>query len=400
MTCPTWRTRVALVSGVAVAVVAAVAPVADAGTPPLPLPIGSGPARPPVPAPAPPGPTLPLPLPRISVAPLVPPRPAEPTPAPPVGRPGTPKPPAPAPGGRPAPVLDDEGVPGTGPHPPVDPENAGEVIAGDPGADLYPEQPVDAATTPQARRVAALRDLQRRIQYLHNILTRTRDDLAALERRPDPVPRLLTALTGAEATPAPARWATAAAADTPAGHAVALSAAIASAETELTRRREEGAALERQLARRAQAALSAPAGPVTVERGHPGGRLRRPVPGPVSSSFGVRFDPYYHVWQLHAGVDFADGIGTPIVAAAAGRVSRTGWFGGYGRYTCIDHGRFDGQRLSTCYGHQSKLLVAPGQQVRAGTVIGLVGSTGASTGPHLHFEVRLGGRPVDPLPWI
>jgi murein DD-endopeptidase MepM/ murein hydrolase activator NlpD len=88
------------------------------------------------------------------------------------------------------------------------------------------------------------------------------------------------------------------------------------------------------------------------------------------------------------------------VAAAGGRVTQAGWAGGYGNYTCIDHGLVGGARLSTCYGHQQAILVAPGQQVTAGQVIGRVGSTGASTGPHLHFEVRLGGRPVDPLPWI
>ncbi|OLE25575.1 MAG: hypothetical protein AUG44_15570 [Actinobacteria bacterium 13_1_20CM_3_71_11] len=106
------------------------------------------------------------------------------------------------------------------------------------------------------------------------------------------------------------------------------------------------------------------------------------------------------MWQLHPGIDIAAAPGTPIYAAAAGRVTRAGWYGGYGNYTCIEHGQFDGQRLSTCYGHQSTLLVTPGQQVAAGQVLGLVGSTGASTGPHLHFEVRLDGRPVDPLPWL
>jgi murein DD-endopeptidase MepM/ murein hydrolase activator NlpD len=124
------------------------------------------------------------------------------------------------------------------------------------------------------------------------------------------------------------------------------------------------------------------------------------VPGRITSPFGNRLDPYYHVWQLHAGIDIAAPAGTPIIAAATGRVTRAGWSGGNGRYTCIDHGQVDGQRLTTCYAHQQAILVQPGQQVSAGQVIGQVGSTGASTGPHLHFEVRLGGRPVDPMPWI
>ncbi|NJC73946.1 M23 family metallopeptidase [Planosporangium thailandense] len=134
--------------------------------------------------------------------------------------------------------------------------------------------------------------------------------------------------------------------------------------------------------------------------GYGGGKLRRPAPGPITSPFGMRFDPYYHVWQLHAGVDIGAPAGAQIVAAAAGRVVQAGWNGGYGNYTCIEHGQADGQRLTTCYGHQQKILVSSGQQVSAGQVIGLVGSTGAATGPHLHFEVRLGGRPVDPMPWI
>jgi murein DD-endopeptidase MepM/ murein hydrolase activator NlpD len=131
-----------------------------------------------------------------------------------------------------------------------------------------------------------------------------------------------------------------------------------------------------------------------------GGRLLRPVDGPLTSPFGTRYDPYYHVWQLHAGLDLAAPAGTPIRAAAVGSVVRAGWFGGYGNYTCLAHGVVDGQRLMTCYGHQSQLLVRPGQRVSAGQVIGRVGTTGASTGPHLHFEVRLGGRPVDPRPWL
>jgi murein DD-endopeptidase MepM/ murein hydrolase activator NlpD len=148
------------------------------------------------------------------------------------------------------------------------------------------------------------------------------------------------------------------------------------------------------------------AGPTAGDRrdspptSYSGGRLLQPVRGRLSSRFGNRYDPYYHVYQLHAGADFAAPKGTTIRAAAAGRVARAGVFGGYGRFVCIEHGRFRDQRLSTCYAHQSRILVRVGLQVAAGEPIGLVGSTGASTGPHLHFEVRLGGRPVDPLPWL
>jgi murein DD-endopeptidase MepM/ murein hydrolase activator NlpD len=132
----------------------------------------------------------------------------------------------------------------------------------------------------------------------------------------------------------------------------------------------------------------------------PGARLLMPVNGWKSSDFGWRYDPYYHVWQLHAGVDLAAGMGSPIFAAASGRVLRAGWNGGYGNYTCILHGTYQGKSMATCYGHQSQILVHAGQQVSRGQVIGRVGSTGASTGPHLHFEVRLDGEPVQPLPWL
>ncbi|MEJ3741853.1 M23 family metallopeptidase [Actinomycetes bacterium KLBMP 9797] len=132
----------------------------------------------------------------------------------------------------------------------------------------------------------------------------------------------------------------------------------------------------------------------------PGAKLLMPVQGWKSSDFGMRYDPYYHVWQLHAGIDIAASGGQPIVAAADGRVIRAGWNGGYGNYTCVSHGSFRGRGLSTCYAHQSRIMVDAGQRVRRGQVIGRVGTTGASTGYHLHFEVRLSGIPVQPLKWL
>jgi murein DD-endopeptidase MepM/ murein hydrolase activator NlpD len=131
-----------------------------------------------------------------------------------------------------------------------------------------------------------------------------------------------------------------------------------------------------------------------------GGKLRMPVSGWKSSDFGQRYDPYYRVWQLHAGTDFAAGGGTPIRAAADGRVIRAGWSGGYGNYTCISHGKINGLGLQTCYGHQSAILVQVGEYVRRGEVIGRVGTTGASTGNHLHFETRFNGVPRNPLNYL
>jgi len=131
-----------------------------------------------------------------------------------------------------------------------------------------------------------------------------------------------------------------------------------------------------------------------------GGSLLMPVDGWKSSNFGYRYDPFYRVWQLHAGTDFAAPHGMPIHAAASGRVVRAGWSGGYGNYTCLDHGRFDGVDFMTCYGHQSAILVDVGEYVHRGDVIGRVGTTGASTGNHLHFETRFDGVPRNPLKYL
>jgi murein DD-endopeptidase MepM/ murein hydrolase activator NlpD len=131
-----------------------------------------------------------------------------------------------------------------------------------------------------------------------------------------------------------------------------------------------------------------------------------PVHGWMSSPFGMRFDPIYKRWQLHAGVDIAVGTGTPIHAARAGKVIRAGWDGGYGNYTCVDTGLYEGtgadhgKDIANCYAHQSRILVHVGEHVSLGQTIGLVGETGAATGPHLHFEVRIDGTPVQPLNWL
>jgi murein DD-endopeptidase MepM/ murein hydrolase activator NlpD len=115
-----------------------------------------------------------------------------------------------------------------------------------------------------------------------------------------------------------------------------------------------------------------------------------PVNGPVTSPFGYRWG------RLHAGIDIGVPYGTPIHAAASGTVVLAGWTGGYGNYTCIDHGG----GLSTCYAHQERILVSVGQQVAQGQVIGLADCTGHCFGPHLHFEIRFNGQAVDPLGYL
>ncbi len=98
----------------------------------------------------------------------------------------------------------------------------------------------------------------------------------------------------------------------------------------------------------------------------------------------------------HPGIDLYAPIGTPIKAATNGVVSQAGWYYGYGNYTCIVRD----SNFKSCYGHQSYIFVHPGTKVKAGQTIGLVGSTGNSTGPHLHFEIYKYGHAVDPLPLI
>jgi murein DD-endopeptidase MepM/ murein hydrolase activator NlpD len=120
--------------------------------------------------------------------------------------------------------------------------------------------------------------------------------------------------------------------------------------------------------------------------------FRMPVQGRMTSPFGYRVHPILRYRRLHTGIDFGAAYGTPIVAAAAGQVSSAGWDGGYGRAVRITHGG----GLLTLYGHMSRLAVSPGQSVAAGQVIGYVGSTGMSTGPHLHYELHRNGQRINP----
>jgi murein DD-endopeptidase MepM/ murein hydrolase activator NlpD len=118
--------------------------------------------------------------------------------------------------------------------------------------------------------------------------------------------------------------------------------------------------------------------------------LTWPVSGPITSPFGWRWG------RMHQGIDIGVPTGTPIHAAAAGTVIYCGWEEGYGNFVVIDHGG----NLATAYGHQSSIAVACGQQVAQGQVIGYSGCTGHCTGPHVHFEVRIDGNPVDPMGYL
>ena len=123
------------------------------------------------------------------------------------------------------------------------------------------------------------------------------------------------------------------------------------------------------------------------------GRMVRPANGPITSGYGYRHHPVLRYRRLHTGVDIGAGYGSAVYAAAAGEVFFASWRGGYGKCIIVLHGG----GMSTLYGHLSRIDVRPGQSVGRGQRIGAVGSTGLSTGPHLHFEVRRNGRPVNPL---
>ena len=123
------------------------------------------------------------------------------------------------------------------------------------------------------------------------------------------------------------------------------------------------------------------------------GGLLMPANGPITSYFGYRYHPILHFTRFHAGIDIGAGWGSPIVAAADGQVVGAGWGGGYGREVQIAHGG----GITSIYGHMSGIVAQPGSFVHAGQLIGYVGSSGLSTGPHLHFEVRQSGTPVNPL---
>jgi murein DD-endopeptidase MepM/ murein hydrolase activator NlpD len=119
---------------------------------------------------------------------------------------------------------------------------------------------------------------------------------------------------------------------------------------------------------------------------------RQPVNGVLTSRFGLRWHPLLGGYRQHSGVDLAAPSGAPVRATSSGRISAAGWQGGYGLLVAVDHGKSTQSR----YGHLSRIAVAPGQEVKAGDVIGFVGTTGLSTGPHLHYEVRVAGIAVNP----
>ena len=164
-------------------------------------------------------------------------------------------------------------------------------------------------------------------------------------------------------------------------------------ETARTRIQEDSSRIEALLqAREASVSGGVPTGPLPTG----GGSLLWPAAGPVTSPYGYRIHPIFGYSRLHTGVDIGAGYGAPVVASDEGEVAYVGVMSGYGNVVVVDHGG----GMATTYNHLSAFSVSTGQSVRRGQVIAAVGCTGWCTGPHLHFEVRLNGTPVDPQPYL
>jgi murein DD-endopeptidase MepM/ murein hydrolase activator NlpD len=151
----------------------------------------------------------------------------------------------------------------------------------------------------------------------------------------------------------------------------------------------ESVALERQI-------VDLSHGKGSKNLAHGSGTMSMPLHAPVTSPFGWRRHPIFGVRKFHTGVDLAGANHSPIHTADSGNVLFSGYYGGYGKVVIVDHGK----GMATLYAHMSKVAVAPGQNVQKGEVVGYEGTTGFSTGPHLHFEVRVDGKPNNPLNFV
>lgn len=157
----------------------------------------------------------------------------------------------------------------------------------------------------------------------------------------------------------------------------------------------EALIVERQRELAAQRAAARRAAGIVGTESAPG-ILSWPVSGTITSPYGYRQNPFGGAPDFHPGLDIAAPMGTTVTAAASGTVISAGWYGGYGNFILIDNGG----GMATGYGHLSQIFVSNGQQIQKGQAIGAVGSTGHSTGPHLHFEVRLNGKTTDPAAYL
>lgn len=163
---------------------------------------------------------------------------------------------------------------------------------------------------------------------------------------------------------------------------------------------------ERELARQSASIQNMIAG-MTKHNQQSGNQVRiistgfiKPIKGPITSPFGYRIHPIFNKRIYHSGIDIGGPNGGAIVASNDGKVIYSGWYGGYGKVVILDHGVVNGQPITTLYAHMSSITATNGQFVKKGQQIGREGSTGYSTGPHCHFEVRVNGKPTNPLNYI
>jgi murein DD-endopeptidase MepM/ murein hydrolase activator NlpD len=223
--------------------------------------------------------------------------------------------------------------------------------------------------------VGRVRDLRNGKIVTVKRVTQDRDEI---ESKKAELVRTRTQLEAREADLAAARDAKAAALDEVNSTIDKLDADVADLQDQISQQLQQATATP--------GVTPLPAGPV---QGASGGWIW-PVSGTITSPFGYRWG------RMHEGIDISVPEGTPVRAARAGNVVIAAYTGGYGNYTCVDHGG----GLSSCYAHQSSYAVSPGDSVAQGEVIGYSGNTGSSTGPHLHFEIRVNGTAVDPLGYL
>jgi murein DD-endopeptidase MepM/ murein hydrolase activator NlpD len=251
---------------------------------------------------------------------------------------------------------------------------------------------------------SSFEDLISRVNVIHDLLGGNDDLVGDLEATRDEVDAEKHAIAKREGAVADA----AAVLQEKSDELAALRAAQAESQAAaLAVRRQKSGALKgvnhdlAELERQENQLLAESAALTSVINGSSGsgtgsGSLSWPVNGPVTSGFGWRIHPILGYKKFHTGIDIGVGYGVPIRAADGGTVIYATWMGGYGNVIIVDHGN----GLSTLYAHQSSLAVGTGARVSRGQTIGYVGSTGFSTGPHLHFEVRVNGNPVDPMGYL
>ncbi len=177
-------------------------------------------------------------------------------------------------------------------------------------------------------------------------------------------------------------------------------AAIRAAKAREAARKKAAAAAEAERKRRQRAGQKPAAAPRQSSSDEQSGRMLWPAPGRLTSRYGYRTHPIYGDRRFHAGIDIGGGLGARVSAAEDGIVTYAGYASGYGTLVVVSHGTKGGRDLSTAYAHMGDIDVSEGQSVRRGQKVGEIGNEGNSTGPHLHFEVRLDGDPVDPLDYV